>query len=161
MKLLIAKETTESRSDEFVNEFLENTKSQFDTEIIFFDVSLNKEPKDLQGKFAVVDVDYEDRNNINLMAMSAAFKNQFDAVLFFDKRCSPGNSIVDKLFEHMEDTNIDATYSDYSVDGVPMIQNKPVVICRRARQTDNDMYDLEKCEGIVKYIPLNLYDIKT
>ena len=47
----------------------------------------------------------------------------------------------------MQDPNIDATYSDYSVDGIPMIQNKPIVICRRARQDGGeigDMYDLDK-----------------
>ena len=76
MKLLIAKETTESRSDEFVNEFLENTKSQFDTKTVFFETSLNKEPKDFQGEFIVIDVDYEDRNNVSLMAMNTAFQNQ-------------------------------------------------------------------------------------
>jgi hypothetical protein len=41
-----------------------------------------------------------------------------------------------------------------------MVQNTPVVICRRIENCE-DLYDLSKCEGIVKYIPLDLYNVKT
>ena len=100
------------------------------------------------------------KSEMKKIDVKVAAEKQCDAILFFNKQCFPKKDVVDKLFSPMEDENIFATVCDYTIDDVLMIQNNPIVACRRFEKTD-DLFDLSKCQGIVKYIPLDLYHVTT
>ena len=137
------------------------TKTAFDKVTLFFDNgSHNAEGSYEEDDFSFIGLDFEERNEALNISVKAAVEKQCDAILFFNKQCFPKTDVVDKLFSPMEDSNIFATISDYTIDDVLMVQNNPVVTCRRLEKTDN-LFDLTKCQGIVKYIPLDLYHVTT
>ena len=128
---------------------------------IFFDNgSYNEDSSHKEGNFTFIGLDFEDRNEALNISVNKAMQEKYDALIFFNRNAFPKEDIVNKLFSPMEDPNIFATFSDYTIDDMLMIQNNPIVICRRLENSE-DLYDLSKCEGIVKYIPLNLYNVNT
>ena len=152
MKLLISKEL----STDNIDEMLEVLKSELDTEIIFFDTSLSKEFADT----GAIRVDYEDRKSVPSLALQEAVARDCQASLFIPKSCEPKSGLIDELFQPLsDDHNIMATHSDYSLDGTNIIQNRPLVLCRRLEPNIENLYDLQQTKGIVKYIPLSLYNV--
>ena len=152
MKLLIAKELSCDNIEKMLTLF----ENRFDTEYAFFDTSLNKD----YSNSGAIGVDYEDRNKVHIIAVKEAISRDCQAVLFFPKNCEPKAGIVDELFQSLvDDNNITITYSDYSFNDIEMIQGKPIVICRRLEPDVEDLYDLQKTKGIVKYIPMSLYNV--
>ncbi len=162
MKILVSKDFgSDKPSNDTIEEFMDATKTAFDKVTLFFDNGLhNVEGSYGEDNFFIKKLDFEDRNQALNISVRTAVEQQCDAILFFNKQSFPKKNVVDKLFSPMEDGNIFATICDYTVDGVLMIQNNPVVTCRRLEKTDN-LFDLSKCQGIVKYIPLDLYHVTT
>ena len=162
MKILVSKDFgSDKPSDDTIEEFMDATKTAFDKVTLFFDNgSHNAEGAYSENDFSFIGLDFEDRNEALNISVEAAVQKQCDAILFFNKQSFPKKDVVDKLFSPMEDSNIFATISDYTIDDVLMVQNNPIVTCRRLEKTD-DLFDLSKCEGIVKYIPLDLYHVTT
>ena len=162
MKILVSKDFgSDKPSNDTIEEFMDATKTAFDKVTLFFDNgSHNAEGSYSEDDFAFIGLDFEERNEALNIAVNNAFQKQCDAILFFNKQSFPKKDVVDKLFSPMEDSNIFATISDYTIDGILMVQNNPVVACRRLEKT-NDLFDLSKCQGIVKYIPLDLYHVTT
>lgn len=152
MKLLISKELATDNIDKM----LEVLKSELDTEVIFFDASLNKDFVDT----GAINVDYEDRNNVPVLALKEAVARDCQASLFIPKNCEPKQGLVDELLQPLiDDNNITATYSDYSLDGTNVLQAQPIIFCRRLEPDIENLYDLQQTKGIVKYIPLSLYNV--
>ena len=161
MKILVSKDFgSDKRSNDTIEEFMDATKTAFDKITLFFDNGPNSEGSYAEDNFLFAKLDFEDRNQALNISVRTAIQQQCDAILFFNKQSFPKKDVVDKLFSPMEDGNIFATVCDYTIDDVLMIQNNPIVACRRLENTD-DLFDLSKCEGIVKYIPLDLYHVTT
>ena len=162
MKILVSKDFgSDKPSDDTIEEFMNATKTAFDKVTLFFDNGSDTTQGSYgEDNFFLVGLDFEERNEALKISVNTGLKKECDAILFFDKRSFPKENVVDKLFSPMEDGNIFATVCDYTVNDVPMIQNSPVVACRRLEKTDN-LFDLTKCQGIVKYIPLDLYHVTT
>lgn len=162
MKILVSKDFgSDKPSNDTIEEFMDATKTAFDKVTLFFDNgSYNAEGSHSENDSSFIGLDFEDRNEALNISVKAAAEKQCDAILFFNKQCFPKKDVVDKLFSPMEDSNIFATISDYTIDDALMIQNNPIVACRRLEKTD-DLFDLSKCQGIVKYIPLDLYHVTT
>ena len=120
----------------------------------------NEDSSHHEGNFTFIGLDFEDRNEALNISVNKAMQDKCDALIFFNKNTFPKEDIVNKLFSPLEDPNIFATFSDYTIDNILMIHNNPTVICRRLENSE-DLHDLSKCEGIVKYIPLNLYNVNT
>jgi uncharacterized protein YukJ len=162
MKILVSKDFgSDKPSNDTIEEFMNATKTAFDKVTLFFDNGLhNAEGSHGENDFSFIGLDFEDRNEALNISVKAAVEKQCDAILFFNKQCFPKKDVVDKLFSPMKDANIFATVCDYTIDDVLMIQNNPIVACRRLEKTD-DLFDLSKCQGIVKYIPLDLYHVTT
>ena len=162
MKILVSKDFgSDKPSNDTIEEFMDATKTAFDKVTLFFDNgSHNADGSHNEDDFSFIGLDFEERNGALNIAVNTAFQKQCDAILFFNKQSFPKKDVVDKLFSPMEDSNIFATISDYTIDGILMVQNNPVVACRRLEKT-NDLFDLSKCQGIVKYIPLDLYHVTT
>lgn len=156
MKLSVSKELSE---DEDVDELLNilNPKKSDEVFISLFDTSLG-------NKFAekgVINVGFEDRLNVKSLAIQEAINNQCNAFLFIPKNCVPIQGMVNALVEPMDkDDNVSVTYSDFCVDGVVMIQSMPICFCRRLEPNIDDLYDISKTKGIIKYIPISLYNVK-
>jgi hypothetical protein len=162
MKLLIAKDITGiDVTEDYLNDFLDKISSSFQSHIVLFDGSLKEQYEDFQFPESVqyVKVPYEDRDRINLMGLNAAAVNGCVACLFFPQNAYPKTGIVEKLFSEMADENISATFCDYTENDILMVQNTPVVICRRVEENNGDMFNLQACKGIVKYIPMDLYNV--
>ena len=162
MKVLVAKDFGEDKpSNDTINEFMEATSSALDKITLFFNRgSHNSDDQHPDGNFSFIGLDFEERNEALSIAVKTAVQQKCEAIMFFNRESFPKKDIVNKLASPLEDKNIFATVSDYTIDDTLMIQNKPVVICRRIENCEN-LYDLSKCEGIVKYIPLDLYNVKT
>jgi len=162
MKILVSKDFgSDKPSNDTIEEFMNATKTAFDKVTLFFDNgSHGADGSYSEDDFSFIGLDFEDRNEALKISVRAAVEKQCDAILFFNKQSFPKKDVVDKLFSPMEDGNIFATVCDYTVDGILMIQNNPIVTCRRLEKTDN-LFDLSKCQGIVKYIPLDLYYVTT
>tara|TARA_A100001515_G_scaffold136441_1_gene128192 strand:- start:241 stop:732 length:492 start_codon:yes stop_codon:yes gene_type:complete len=162
MKILVSKDFgSDKPSNDTIEEFMDATKTAFDKVTLFFDNgSHDTEGSHSEDDFSFIGLDFEERNEALNISVRSAVEKQCDAILFFNKQSFPKKQIVDKLFSPMEDENIFATISDYTIDDVLMVQNNPVVTCRRLEKTDN-LFDLTKCQGIVKYIPLDLYHVTT
>jgi len=162
MKVLVSKDFGDSKpSNDSINQFMEATSSAFEKVTLFFDNgSYNEDSSHQEGNFTFIGLDFEDRNEALNISVNKAIQEEYEALIFFNRNAFPKEDIVNKLFSPMEDPNIFATFSDYTIDDVLMIQNSPTVICRRLENSEN-LYDLSKCEGIVKYIPLNLYNVNT
>ena len=157
MKVLVSKDFGEDKpSNDTINEFMEATSSTFEKITLFFDRGGSHE----EGNFRFISLDFEERNEALSIAVKTAVQQKCEAIIFFNRESFPKKNIVNKLASPLEDKNIFATVSDYTIDNTLMIQTKPVVICRRIENCEN-LYDLSKCEGIVKYIPLDLYNVKT
>jgi hypothetical protein len=156
MKLSISKELSE---DEDVDALLEvlNSQNSDEVSVTLFDTSLD-------NKFAdkgAVNVGFEDRKTVRGLAIKEAVDKQCQAFLFIPKNCTPFVGMVETLFAPMsKDENITITHSDFSVDGVIVIQNPPICFCRRLESEVDDLYDINKTKGIVQYIPLSLYNVK-
>lgn len=162
MKLLITKDITGiDVTEDYLNDFLDKISSSFQSHIVLFDGSLKEQYGDFQFPESVqyVKVAYEDRDKINLMGLNAAAVNGCVACLFFPQNAYPKTGIVEKLFSEMADDNISATFCDYTENDILMVQNTPVVICRRVEENNGDMFNLQACKGIVKYIPMDLYNV--
>ena len=162
MKLLIAKDITGiDVTEDYLNDFLDKISSSFQSHIVLFDGSLKEQYEHFQFPESVqyVKVSYEDRGRINLMGLNAAAVNGCAACLFFPQNSYPKTGIVEKLFSEMADENISATFCDYTENDILMVQNAPVVICRRVEENNGDMFNLQACKGIVKYIPMDLYNV--
>ena len=162
MKILVSKDFGADKvSNDTIEEFMEATKTAFDKVTLLFDNgSHNAEGSYSEDDCSFIGLDFEERNEAFNIAVKTAIEKQCIAILFFNKQCFPKKDVVDKLFSPMKDSNIFATISDYTVDDILMVQNNPIVTCRRLEKTD-DLFDLSKCQGIVKYIPLDLYHVKT
>lgn len=162
MKILVSKDFgSDKPSNDTIEEFMDATKTAFDKVTLFFDSGSHDADGSHSGDgFSFIGLDFEERNEALNIAVNTAFQKQCDAILFFNKQSFPKKDVVDKLFSPMEDGNIFATVCDYTIDDVLMIQNNPIVTCRRLEKTD-DLFDLSKCQGIVKYIPLDLYYVTT
>ena len=162
MKVLVSKDFGDSKpSNDTIDQFMEATSSAFEKATLFFDNgSHNEDSSHKEGNFTFIGLDFEDRNEAPNISIKKAMQDKCDALIFFNRNAFPKEDIVNKLFSPMEDPNIFATFSDYTIDNILMIQNNPTVICRRLENSE-DLYDLSKCEGIVKYIPLNLYNVNT
>ena len=163
MKILVSKDFGEDKpSNDTINEFMEATSSDFEKMTLFFDrgVSEKSDFPEWDGSFSFIGLDFEERNEALSIAVKIAVQQKCEAIIFFNRDAFPKEDIVNKLASPLEDKNIFATVSDYTIDDTLMIQNKPVVICRRIENCE-DLYDLSKCQGIVKYIPLDLYNVKT
>jgi hypothetical protein len=162
MKILVSKDFGEDKpSNDTINEFMEATSSSFDKITLFFDRgSHNSDDQHSECNFSFIGLDFEERNEALGIAVRTALKRQCEAIIFFNRESFPKEDIVNKLASPLEDENIFATISDYTIDDTLMVQNTPVVICRRIENCEN-LYDLSKCQGIVKYIPLDLYNVKT
>lgn len=157
MKLSICKELSEGDSIESLLEVL-NPVSPYEVSITFYDTSLNGE---FEGD-NVISVDFEDRNTVSTLALQRAVDQGCEASIFIPKNCTPFVDMVDSLFFPMiNDSNITATYSDYSVNGLLVLQNNPISFCRRLEPGVENLYDLQQTKGIVKYIPLSLYNVKS
>jgi len=153
MKLLIAKELEEDNTVQLLEVF----KSEYETEVIFFDTSLDN----VFINTGAIAVDYEDRGKLPSLSLQESASRSCGAFIFFPKNCDPQPGIIDKLLKPIvEDANITAVYSDHSIDNVVVIKNKPICFCRRIEPDAGDHYDLEKTKGIVKYIPLSLYNVR-
>lgn len=157
MKLSISKELSEDEDVDALREIL-NQNTSYEVSISLFDTSLD-------NKFAdkdTVNVGFEDRKTVRALAIKEAVDNKCDAFLFIPKNCTPFVGMVETLFTPMsKDKNISITHSDFSVDGVTVIQNPPFCFCRRLESEIEDLYDINKTKGIVKYIPLSLYNVKS
>jgi hypothetical protein len=153
MKLLIVKELDNDK----IQQFLDCTQHSYDAETVFIDTSVNNDFKDIGG---VITIPFEDRKNLKNIIINIAQKANCQVVITFFKHIIPKIGIIEELVEPLKDDNISATYCDYSVDGVPTVQGVPALICRRIEECDGDLYNLTQCRGIVKYIPLDLYDVK-
>ena len=162
MKILLSKDFGEDKSsNDTIDEFMEATSSDFEKLTLFFDRgSHNADGSHQNDNLAFVGLDFEERNEALSIAVKTAVQQKCEAILFFNRESFPKQDIVNKLANPLEDQNIFATFSDYTIDDMLMVQNTPVVICRRIENCE-DLYDLSKCEGIVKYIPLDLYNVKT
>jgi len=153
MKLLIAKELEDNNT----NELLEVFKSEYETEVVFFDTSLDNRFVDT----GAIAVDYEDRKQLPSLSLKESMSKSCEAFIFFPKNCDPKSGVIDKLFKPIvEDKNVTVTHSDYSIDDVIVIKSRPVCFCRRIEPDVGDQYDLEQTKGIVKYIPLSLYNVR-
>jgi hypothetical protein len=162
MKILVSKDFGEDKpSNDIINQFMEATTSDFNKITLFFDRgSHNSDGQHPNGNFSFIGLDFEERNEALSIAIKTAVQQKCEAIIFFNRESFPKEDIVNKLAAPMEDQNIFATVCDYTIDDTLMIQNRPVVICRRIEDSE-DLYDLSKCQGIVKYIPLDLYNVKT
>ena len=162
MKVLVSKDFGDSKpSNDTINQFMEATSSAFEKVTLFFDNgSHNEDSAHQEGNFIFISLDFEDRNEAPNISIKKAMQDKCDALIFFNRNAFPKEDIVNKLFSPMKDPNIFATFSDYTIDNILMIQNNPTVICRRLENSEY-LHDLSKCEGIVKYIPLNLYNVNT
>jgi len=162
MKVLVSKDFGEDKpSNDTINEFMEATSSTLDKITLFFDRgSHNSDGCHSNGNFSFIGLDFEERNEALSIAVKTAVQQKCEAIIFFNRESFPKEDIVNKLASPLKDKNIFATVSDYTIDDTLMIQNTPVVICRRIENCE-DLYDLSKCEGVVKYIPLDLYNVKT
>ena len=162
MKVLVSKDFGDSKpSNDSINQFMEATSSDFEKATLFFDNgSYNEDSSHQEGNFTFIGLDFEDRNEALNISVNKAMQEEYEALIFFNRNAFPKEDIVNKLFSPMEDINIFATFSDYTIDNILMIQNNPTVICRRLENSEY-LHDLSKCEGIVKYIPLNLYNVNT
>jgi len=149
-------ETVESDRDTFTDLFCGIDDKDFIVKVKFFDISLKKEH---QGE-DVINVDFEDRENINEILLNSARESLCDVMVVFNQNTAPKEKFIETLCEDLTDDNIFATYSDYSADGIPLVQNLPIVICRRI-DDENALYNTENCKGVIKYIPMDLYDIFT
>jgi len=153
MKLLIAKELEEDNTAQLLEVF----KSEYETEVIFFDTSLDN----TFINTGAIAVDYEDRKKLPYLSLQESASRACEVFIFFPKNCDPQRGMIDKLLKPIvEDVNITAVYSDYSIDDVVVVKNQPVCFCRRIEPDVGDQYDLEKTKGIVKYIPLSLYNVR-
>jgi len=157
MKLSISKELSEDEDVDALREII-NQKSSYEVSISLFDTSLD-------NKFAnksAINVGFEDRKQVRALAIKEAVDNKCDAFLFIPKNCTPFTDMVEELFSPMsQDENIYITHSDFSVDGITVIQNLPICFCRRLEPDVDDLYDIYKTKGIVKYIPLSLYNVRS
>ena len=162
MKILVSKDFGEDKpSNDTINEFMEATSTAFEGITLFFGrESDNEDISHKNEDFVFAKLDFEERNEALSIAVKAAVQQQCEAIIFFNRESFPKEDIVNKLASPLEDENIFATICDYTIDDTLMVQNTPVVICRRIENCE-DLYDLSKCEGIVKYIPLDLYNVKT
>ena len=162
MKILVSKDFGEDKpSGDIINEFMEATSSDFEKITLFFDRgSHNADGGHSNSNFSFIGLDFEERNEALSIAVKTAVQQKCEAIIFFNRESFPKEDVVNKLAEPLEDKNIFATVCDYTIDDTLMIQNRPVVICRRIENCE-DLYDLSKCEGVVKYIPLDLYNVKT
>jgi hypothetical protein len=157
MKLSISKELSEDEDVDALREVL-NQKSSYEVSISLFDTSLDNKFVDKD----TINVGFEDRKQVRALAIKEAVDNNCQAFLFLPKNCTPFAGMVETLFAPMsKDDNISVTHSDYSIDGITMIQNPPVCFCRRLESEVDDLYDIHKTKGIVKYIPLSLYNVKS
>lgn len=156
--VFVAKEVQDKIDDEYKDHFTRIISSEkYEIKTVFFDTSLSKENESSDD---VVCVDYEDRTDLNSIIINKARDLGFDILISFNHFSYPKTNIIESLCKDMDDDNIFATYSDYSTNGTPMIQSIPIVVCRRI-DDDNYKYDLNNCSGIVKYIPMDLYDVYT
>jgi len=162
MKILVSKDFGEDKpSNDTINEFMKATSSAFEGITLFFGRGSDDEDISYKNEdFVFVNLDFEERNEALSITVRTAIREKCDAIIFFNRESFPKEDIVNKLASPLEDENIFATISDYTIDDTLMVQNTPVVICRRIENCE-DLYDLSKCQGIVKYIPLDLYNVKT
>jgi hypothetical protein len=162
MKILVSKDFGEDNpSSSSINEFMEATSTIFERITLFFRRgSANEDISHENEDFVFVELEFEKRNEALSLAVRTAVREKCDAIIFFDKESFPKEDVVNKLAQPLEDKNIFATVSDYTIDDTLMVQNTPIIICRRIEDSE-DLYDLSKCQGIVKYIPLDLYNVKT
>ena len=157
MKLSISKELSEDEDVDALREII-NQKSSYEVSISLFDTSLDNKFVDKD----TINVGFEDRKTVRALAIKEAVDNKCDAFLFIPKNCTPFAGMVETLFVPMsKDENIYITHSDFSVDGITVIQNLPICFCRRLEPDVDDLYDIHKTKGIVKYIPLSLYNVKS
>tara|TARA_R110000751_G_scaffold53072_1_gene115249 strand:+ start:5588 stop:6055 length:468 start_codon:yes stop_codon:yes gene_type:complete len=155
MKLSISKDLSENDDLETLREIL---TSKHEVELTFYDTSID-------GKFEgsdVIPVDFEDRKMVHVLALKLAVSKSCQASLFIPKHVTPLTGMVDELLTPIvNDENISATHSDYSVDGIQIIQNSPIAFCRRLEPGVENQYDLQQTKGIVHYVPLSLYNVKS
>ena len=167
MKLLVSKEITGLTVDE-ISQFLEKLSSDdLDFDVVLFDSNL-EEPSRYSELTAIL-ISYasiglvrsEKDDNLMELSLTQGVDRECAAFLHIPKNVNlnKNGSIVDVLFSEMSDSNIHATFCDYSQNGVLLIQNRPVIFCQRITNRNNSPLNVMEIRGIVKYIPLELYNV--